>query len=113
MSHEIYENPLISRYASREMATLFERVAPGVPVAVTIRPDMPLDARVALELAGFRVLTKPGCLLIAQERTNEEIADVMHVSVDTVKTHRKNLMTKLNVRNTAGLVRYAVDRCWV
>jgi DNA-binding response OmpR family regulator len=42
-----------------EMATLFERVAPGVPVAVTVRPDTPLDARVALELAGFRVLTKP------------------------------------------------------
>ena len=42
-----------------EMATLFEAVAPGVPVAVTVHADAPLDARVALELAGFRVLTKP------------------------------------------------------
>lgn len=47
------------KLTASEMATLFERVAPGVPVAVTVCPDMPLDARVGLELAGFRVLTKP------------------------------------------------------
>lgn len=51
--------------------------------------------------------------MIAQERTNDEIAMALHVSTDTVKTHRKNLMTKLNVRSAAGLVRYAVDRYWV
>ncbi len=51
--------------------------------------------------------------LIALEKTNEEIADALHVSPETIKTHRKNLMTKLNVRSTAGLVRYAVDRCWI
>ena len=50
--------------------------------------------------------------MIAQERTNDEIAAALNVSTDTVKTHRKNLMTKLNVRSAAGLVRYAVDRCW-
>ena len=50
--------------------------------------------------------------MIAQERTNDEIATALHVSTDTVKSHRKNLMTKLNVRSAAGLVRYAVDRCW-
>ena len=47
------------RLTPREMATLFERVAPGVPFAVAVRPETPLDTRVALELAGFRVLTKP------------------------------------------------------
>lgn len=47
------------RLTPREHATLFERVAAGVPVVVTIRPDAPLDIRVALELAGFRVLAKP------------------------------------------------------
>lgn len=51
--------------------------------------------------------------MIAQERTNDEIATALHVSTDTVKTHRKNLMTKLNVRSAAGLVKYAVDRCWI
>lgn len=51
--------------------------------------------------------------LVARERTNGEIAAVLFVSEDTVKSHRRNLMTKLNVRGTAGLVRYAVDRCWI
>ncbi len=47
------------RLTPREMATLFERVAPGVPLVVAVRPESPLDSRIALELAGFRVLTKP------------------------------------------------------
>lgn len=47
------------RLTPREHATLFERVAPGVPVAVIVRPEASLDARVALELAGFAVLTRP------------------------------------------------------
>ena len=51
--------------------------------------------------------------LIAQERTNEEIADALFISAATVKTHRKKLMLKLNVRSAAGLVKYAIDRGWV
>lgn len=47
------------RLSVREHVTLFERVAPGVPVVVAINPETPLENRVALELAGFRVLTKP------------------------------------------------------
>jgi DNA-binding NarL/FixJ family response regulator len=51
--------------------------------------------------------------MIALERTNGEIAAALFISEDTVKTHRKNLMAKLNVRSAAGLVKYAVDRRWV
>ena len=47
------------RLTVREHVTLFERVAPGVPVVVAVTPETPLETRVALELAGFRVLTKP------------------------------------------------------
>ena len=47
------------RLTAREHATLFERVAPGVSVVVVVRADAPLDARVAFELSGFRVLTRP------------------------------------------------------
>jgi len=50
---------------------------------------------------------------IALERTNLEIAQELFVSVDTIKTHRKNLMQKLNVRSAAGLVKYAIDRGWI
>jgi DNA-binding NarL/FixJ family response regulator len=51
--------------------------------------------------------------LVALERTNGEIAAALYISEDTVKTHRKRLMTKLNVRSVAGLVKYAIDRRWV
>jgi len=47
------------RLSLREHVTLFERVAPGVPVVVAVNAEMPLENRVALELAGFRVLAKP------------------------------------------------------
>jgi len=47
------------RFGPRESATLFERVAPGVPVVVMVRADTDLSRTVALELAGFRVVTKP------------------------------------------------------
>jgi hypothetical protein len=47
------------RFTLREHATLFERVAPAVPVVVTVAADAPLESRVALEVAGFRVLTRP------------------------------------------------------
>ncbi|UII25874.1 response regulator transcription factor [Fulvivirga maritima] len=47
--------------------------------------------------------------LIAEEYTTQEIADKIFISQNTVNTHRRNLLTKLNVKNTAGLVRYAVE----
>jgi two-component system, NarL family, nitrate/nitrite response regulator NarL len=47
--------------------------------------------------------------LIAQENTNAEIAEKIFLSPLTVNTHRKNLIRKLGVKNTAGLVRYAVE----
>jgi len=47
--------------------------------------------------------------LIAQEYTATEIADIAFISLNTVNTHRRNLLSKLNVKNTAGLVKYAVE----
>ena len=51
-------------------------------------------------------------VLIAHERTTQEIAETLRLSVDTVQTHRKNIMHKLKVRNVAGLVKYALERGW-
>ena len=43
---------------------------------------------------------------ISEELTNKEIADRLFISPRTVDTHRRNLLQKLNVKNTAGLVKY-------
>jgi len=46
--------------------------------------------------------------LIVQEFSNSEIADKLFISIRTVDTHRRNLLEKLNLKNTAGLVKYAI-----
>ncbi|MDG1262460.1 MAG: response regulator transcription factor, partial [Flavobacteriales bacterium] len=42
--------------------------------------------------------------LICSERTTEEIADELTITPNTVKSHRKKIMTKMGVRNIAGVV---------
>lgn len=46
--------------------------------------------------------------LIAEGYTNQQIAEKLFLSAHTVNTHRKNIMAKLGVNNTAGIVMYAV-----
>jgi DNA-binding NarL/FixJ family response regulator len=46
--------------------------------------------------------------LIAEGQTNQQIAEILYLSNHTVNTHRKNIMNKLGVKNTAGIVMYAV-----
>lgn len=47
--------------------------------------------------------------LIVDGLTNQEIADKLFISPRTVDTHRSNLMQKLEIKNTAGLVRFAIE----
>lgn len=47
-------------------------------------------------------------VLIAEGYTNGQIAEKLFLSSHTVNTHRKNIMSKLGVKNTAGIVMYAV-----
>lgn len=47
-------------------------------------------------------------VLIAEGYTNTQIAEKLFLSNHTVNTHRKNIMAKLGVKNTAGIVMYAV-----
>lgn len=48
--------------------------------------------------------------LLAEGRSNKEVAAVLEVGVSTVETHRANLMQKLNLHNTAEIVLYAVRK---
>jgi len=47
---------------------------------------------------------------IVEGLTSSEIAGRLYISPRTVETHRSNLMHKLNIKNTAGLVRYALQK---
>jgi DNA-binding NarL/FixJ family response regulator len=47
--------------------------------------------------------------MIVDEFTNQEIADKLYLSLRTVENHRNNLLQKLKVKNTAGLVKIAIQ----
>lgn len=48
--------------------------------------------------------------LIMMEYTTSEIAGKLYLSIETIKSHRKNLLLKFRARNVAGLVRRAMER---
>lgn len=62
-----------------------------------------LDIPVAISPRELQVLE-----LICKEHTNNEIAELLFLSARTIEGHRKNLVSKLGVRNIAGLVVYAL-----
>jgi len=46
---------------------------------------------------------------LSEGKSNSEVAEVLRISIRTVETHRANIMNKLDLRNTAELVRYAIE----
>src|SRR5690606_35251920 len=46
--------------------------------------------------------------MIAEGLTNAQIAEDLFLSNHTINTHRKNILSKLGIKNTAGIVMYAV-----
>ena len=81
----IYFGPEFSREALRDF------------LARPDRPENPLTAREREVLQ-----------LVAEGRTNKEVASQLGISVKTAEAHRAHIMTKLNIHETAGLVRFAI-----
>ena len=46
---------------------------------------------------------------IATGLTNKEVGEVLFISGRTVESHRRNIMEKLDLRNTAEMIRYAIE----
>jgi DNA-binding NarL/FixJ family response regulator len=92
--------------AIREVLRNALYVSPGISRALVdaylMKTDVPLDP---LTLREREVLQ-----LIAEGKTTKEIAAVLGLSVKTAETHRGRIMRKLDIRETAGLVRYAIRR---
>ncbi len=51
--------------------------------------------------------------MIMGEHSTQQIAESLGLSPSTVETHRKNILSKLGLHNSTGLVRYAMERGWL
>jgi len=90
--------------AVREVARGGRYLSPGLSRAV-------IDSYVSGNGSPRDVLTpreRQVLKLIAEGRKTREIGEILGVSVKTAETHRSRIMKKLNIRETAGLVRYAL-----
>lgn len=70
-------------------------------------------ADLAKKTGGSKKITKREkeiLALIVDGYTSSQIAKLLYISPRTVETHRSNLMQKLDIKNTAGLVRFAMEQ---
>ena len=61
------------------------------------------------ELSELSVREKEILGQVTKGGTNQEIGDKLNISKRTVETHRRNILAKLDIRNTAEMIRYAIQ----
>jgi DNA-binding NarL/FixJ family response regulator len=71
------------------------------------------DHRPSFELEQLTVREREVLKLIAEGKSGKEIGDLLFISARTVERHRANIMEKLNLKKTADLVKYAVQKGYV
>ncbi len=89
---DTYISPLMSKELNNEIANAYRTGKSSTPFE-----PLTLREREVLKL-------------IAEEKSNKEIAEMLTISLATVKHHRAAIKKKLNIRKTAGLVKYAIRK---
>lgn len=106
-------NGYISKNAEKqELLTAIKDILKGENYFSQRIKQVAMDAMFAAKSAAQVNLTnreRDVLKLIAQEFTTNEIADMLFLSKHTIESYRKNLISKLEVRNLAGLTRYAIE----
>jgi DNA-binding NarL/FixJ family response regulator len=100
---------LLKDASKKEIVTALHAVNQGreyvsFSVAEVLKQKTPTDQLPVLTKREKEVLE-----LIAEGWTNQEIADKLFLNCTTVDSHRKNMLTKFNAKNTAALVKIAVS----
>lgn len=92
--------------AVREVSRGAVYLSPGISGAIVdaylAKTDFPPDPLTPREREVLQ--------LVAEGKTTKEVAGILGVSVKTAESHRTRLMEKLDIHETAGLVRYAIRR---
>jgi DNA-binding NarL/FixJ family response regulator len=95
--------------AIREVGRGSTYLSPGISKSVVqaclSKSEAPLDPLTTRE--------RQVLLLISEGKSAKEVASALDISVRTAEAHRANIMEKLDIHDTAGLVRYAIRRGFV
>ncbi len=75
--------------------------SPGIAECMLEKPPGPVDSLTSREQVVLDMLAKGA--------SNKECANTLGISARTVETHRRNIKTKLNLRSTPALIRFALD----
>lgn len=99
---------LLKDASKKEIVAALHAVSQGreyvsFSVAEVLKQKTPTDRLPVLTKREKEVLE-----LIAEGWTNQEIADKLFLNCTTVDSHRKNMLTKFNVKNTAALIKLAM-----
>jgi DNA-binding NarL/FixJ family response regulator len=99
---------LLKDASKQEIITALQEVNRGreyvsFSVAEALKKSMPNDQLPVLTKRERQILE-----LIAEGFTNQEIATKLFLNCTTVDSHRKNMLTKFNVKNTAALIKMAM-----
>jgi len=109
---------LLKDTAEEDLVRAVRVVAQGKPffspaIAQALLEDYMRNLQQRNQQDTFSLLTdreKEVLQLIAEGRSNKDVASLLDLSVYTVETHRTRIMQKLNLHNTAELVLYAVRK---
>lgn len=109
---------ILKETAEEYLLTAIRAVAQGKPffspaIAQTLLEDYMRNLQQRGQQDSYSLLTdreKEVLQLLAEGRSNKEVATLLDLSVYTVETHRTRIMQKLNLHNTAELVLYAVRK---
>jgi DNA-binding NarL/FixJ family response regulator len=83
------------KYFNEEVLSVLENEEPE---NINVFQHLPLSER-ELEIL----------VLIAHEYSSQQIADKLFISINTVESHRKNIFRKLDIKNIAGIIRFALQ----
>ncbi|MCK5916329.1 MAG: response regulator transcription factor [Deltaproteobacteria bacterium] len=112
---------LLKEDAPKEIFTAIDTIRQGRKyISPLLLSELTDEMARAYQTGEFKIMSTPLTLrerevlkLIAEEKTNKEIAELLSISLRTVHHHRASLMQKLNIHKTAGLVRYAIKNEYV
>lgn len=108
------EGFLIKEDADSELIQAIKTIREGKKfISALLTPEL---TALALEKSQFEPLTtreREVLKLLGEGKYSKEIADFLYISIHTVRRHRSNIMRKLNLKNLATLIRYAIDHDYI